>query len=61
MEPSHYFLPLRITIINGVEYTQEVIFGEVITNGAGMENVSWQVSFVPYISAEDEEENEVEG
>lgn len=49
------------TVINGTEYTQEVIFGEVITNGGGMENVSWQVSFVPYISAEDEEENAVEG
>lgn len=49
------------TVINGVEYTETVIFGEVVTNGAGMENVSWQVSFVPYISAEDEEENEIEG
>ena len=33
---------------------EEVIFGEVVTNGGGTENVSWQVSFVPYIDAEDE-------
>jgi hypothetical protein len=35
---------------------EKVIFGEVVTNGGGTENVSWQVSFVPYIEAEDEDE-----
>lgn len=39
---------------NGAETTETVIFGEVIENGAGTENVSWQVSFVPYIDAEDD-------
>jgi hypothetical protein len=39
---------------NGAESTETVIFGEVIENGAGTENVSWQVSFVPYIEAEDD-------
>lgn len=39
---------------NGEEKTETVIFGEVIENGAGTENVSWQVSFVPYIEAEDD-------
>ena len=34
--------------------TEQVIFGEVIENGAGTENVSWQISLVPYIEAEDE-------
>ena len=32
----------------------DVIFGEVVETGAGAENVSWQVSFVPYIEAEDD-------
>lgn len=39
---------------DGVDKTETVIFGEVVENGAGTENVSWQVSFVPYIEAEDE-------
>ena len=41
--------------IDGVTEEHTVIFGEVITNGGGMENVSWQVSFVPYLPTEDEE------
>lgn len=43
---------------SGIEKIKEekVIFGEVVTNGGGTENVSWQVSFVPYIEAEDEDE-----
>ncbi len=49
------------SVINGSENTQVVIFGEVTTNGGGIDNVSWQVSFVPYIVDEDEIENEVEG
>ena len=36
-----------------VEKTETVIFGEVVSNGGGLENVSWQVSFVPYIEAEE--------
>lgn len=43
-------------VINGKETTEIVIFGEVITNGGGTDNVSWHVSFAPYLSAEDEEE-----
>ena len=39
---------------NGKDSTMDVIFGEVVENGAGAENVSWQVSFVPYIEAEDD-------
>ena len=40
---------------NGAKTTEQVIFGEVIENGSGTENVSWQISLVPYIEAEDEE------
>lgn len=39
---------------NANAYTQTVIFGEVAEAGQGAENVTWQVSFVPYLSAEDE-------
>lgn len=35
--------------------TQRVIFGEVIEGGQGVENVTWQISFVPYLETEDEE------
>ena len=49
-------LKIEILVEGGVMVqTEKVIFGEVISNGAGIENVSWQVSFVPYIEAEDEE------
>lgn len=49
--------PYELTIkINGTEkeFKETVIFGEVVTNGGGTENVAWQVSFVPYMPAEDE-------
>ena len=42
--------------VNGAVKTETVIFGEVIASGGGLENVSWQVSFVPYIEAEEGEE-----
>lgn len=45
---------LRIVRSNVEESAEMFIFGEVIENGAGAENVSWQVSFVPYIEAEDD-------
>lgn len=44
-----------LRMVRGTEdNTETVIFGEVIENGAGTENASWQVSFVPYIEAEDD-------
>ncbi len=47
--------PYKLRIVhNGGDSTIDVIFGEVVENGAGTENVSWQVSFVPYIEAEDD-------
>lgn len=49
--------PHNLRIVRGDETTattEKVIFGEVVENGAGTENVSWQVSFVPYIEAEDD-------
>ena len=39
---------------DGKTYTQTVIFGEVTEAGQSAENLSWQVSFVPYLEAEDE-------
>jgi hypothetical protein len=44
----------------GQRTTYTVIFGEVVESGSGIENMSWMVSFVPYIDAEDETED-VEG
>ena len=33
----------------------KVIFGDVIEGGRGTENVTWQISFVPYLECEEEE------
>lgn len=47
--------PYKLKIVRDNATTEEdVIIGEVVETGAGAENVSWQVSFVPYIEAEDD-------
>jgi hypothetical protein len=47
--------PHTLKIMRGTEeFTQTVIFGECIETGSGIENASWQISFVPYIEAEDD-------
>lgn len=38
----------------GLDYEQTVIIGEITEAGESVENVSSQISFVPYIEAEDE-------
>jgi len=53
----HTFTMIR----DGNTYTETVIFGEIVEAGQGAENLSWQVSFVPYLITEDETENEIEG
>lgn len=62
MRTSSANTPHTITISrDNNTYTQTVIFGEVVEAGQGAENLSWQLSFVPYLIAEDETENEIEG
>ena len=51
---------LRV-VRDGNTYTETVIFGELVEVGQGAENLSWQLSFVPYLADEDETENEIEG
>lgn len=47
--------PYKLKIVrDGTTTEEDIIIGEVVENGAGAENVSWQVSFVPYIEAEDD-------
>lgn len=54
--------PHTLTMVrDGNTYTETVIFGEIVEAGQGAENLSWQVSFVPYLITEDETENEIEG
>lgn len=45
---------------NGISQEETVIIGSVSETGQGAENVAWQLSFVPYLLTEDEEEN-IEG
>ena len=54
---SNANVPHVLTIkIGGTTKQETVIFGEVSMDGSGIENASWRVSFVPYIPAEDDEE-----
>lgn len=51
-----------LTIAYGAENTQtiDVIFGKTIDGGENITNVNRQISFVPYISAEDTDETDEE-
>ena len=51
---------LKIMYGTGNERTMDVIFGKTIDGGENITNVSRQISFVPYISAEDTDEADEE-
>lgn len=49
-----YNLHIKNKATNTLIWGGNVIFGEAVESGQGTENVTWQISLVPYLEAEDE-------
>ena len=59
-EPANRPHTLKIVYGTGNEIDMTVIFGKTVDGGENVANVSRQISFVPYISAEDTDEEDEE-